>query len=61
MGSSVPNGAADGYDSAGTLEPMSDATPATEREELVLDAEDRAWLEEQLRDYREMLVYLREH
>jgi hypothetical protein len=40
---------------------MSDATPATEREALVLDAEDRGWLEEQLRDYRELLVYLREH
>jgi hypothetical protein len=39
---------------------MSDATHASEREESVLDVEDRAWLEEQLRDYRELLVYLRE-
>jgi hypothetical protein len=40
---------------------MSDATPATEREESTLDPDDRAWLEKQLRDYRELLVYLREH
>jgi hypothetical protein len=40
---------------------MSDASRATEKTIPVLDAEDRAWLAEQLRRYAELLSYLREH
>jgi hypothetical protein len=40
---------------------MSDAEHVTEAQDSDLDTEDRGWLEEQLRDYRELLVYLREH
>jgi hypothetical protein len=28
---------------------------------MVLDPTDRAWLEERLREYRELLAYLRDH
>jgi len=47
--------------SDGTIGDMSDASRATEKTIPVLDAEDRAWLAEQLRRYAELLSYLREH
>ena len=40
---------------------MSDAKQASERAEVAVADEDRAWLDEQLRDYAELLAYLREH
>jgi hypothetical protein len=40
---------------------MSDASRATEKTTPVLDAGDRAWLDEQLQRYAELLSYLREH
>ena len=40
---------------------MSDATRATDKTVPALDAEDRAWLDVQLRRYAELLRYLREH
>ncbi|MGD0379617.1 MAG: hypothetical protein ABSC30_06485 [Acidimicrobiales bacterium] len=40
---------------------MSDATRATEKTIPVLDAEDRTWLDEQLRRYADLLTYLHEH
>ena len=40
---------------------MSDARQATEQTEIAVAEEDRAWLDEQLRDYAELLTYLREH
>jgi hypothetical protein len=40
---------------------MTDASRATEKTIPALDAEDRAWLDEQLRRYTELLSYLREH
>jgi hypothetical protein len=40
---------------------VSDATQKAEAVASVLDADDRAWLEARLRDYRELLAYLHEH
>ncbi|MEA2901832.1 MAG: hypothetical protein QOH36_1719 [Actinomycetota bacterium] len=40
---------------------MTDAKQVIEEKELDLDADDRAWLKEELDRYRELLVYLREH
>ena len=40
---------------------MADARQVVEEAVSVLDPDDRAWLEEQLRRYSELLAYLREH
>ena len=40
---------------------MTDASRATEKTIPALDAEDRAWIDEQLQRYAELLTYLREH
>ncbi len=40
---------------------MSQMEPAVSDETVALDAEDRAWLDERLREYRELLVYLHDH
>jgi hypothetical protein len=47
--------------SDGAIGVMTDASRATEKTIPALDAEDRAWLDEQLRRYTELLSYLREH
>ena len=40
---------------------MSQAEQSRSEESLELDAEERAWLEERLREYRELLGYLQDH
>jgi hypothetical protein len=40
---------------------MSQAEPVTNREVAALDEEERAWLDERLVEYDELLTYLREH
>ena len=40
---------------------MSQTDPRLADESVELDAEERAWLEERLREYRELLVYLHDH
>lgn len=40
---------------------MSDPARATPDEESVIDAEDEAWLQARLQEYRELLIYLQEH
>jgi hypothetical protein len=40
---------------------MSDATQRTEARDSDLDADDRTWLEERLREYSELLAYLYDH
>lgn len=40
---------------------MTDAKQVIEEKDLVLDADDRVWLEEELDRYRELLAYLRDH
>lgn len=40
---------------------MGDAKQATEEATPVLGADDRAWLDEQLRQYADLLTYFREH
>jgi hypothetical protein len=40
---------------------VSDAKQVTEQADMAVADEDRAWLDEQLRDYAELLAYLREH
>lgn len=35
--------------------------PVVSEEAVGLDAEDRAWLDERLREYRELLAYLHDH
>ena len=40
---------------------MSQMEPAVSDENIALDAKDRAWLDERLREYRELLVYLHDH
>lgn len=40
---------------------MSQVEPAVSDEADGLDAEERAWLDERLREYRELLIYLRNH
>ena len=45
----------------GTLGRVSEAKQVIEEEDLVLDADDRLWLEQELVRYSELLTYLREH
>src|ERR1700694_1334394 len=45
----------------GILALMSDAHQAIEEDVVVLDVDDKAWLDDQLRVYEELLAYLREH
>lgn len=40
---------------------VSQVEPAVSDESVELDAEDRAWLDERQREYRELLVYLHDH
>jgi len=40
---------------------MSQIEPAVSGEIVALDTEDRAWLDERLVEYRELLVYLHDH
>jgi len=40
---------------------VSQVEPVVSDEAVELDAEDRAWLDERLREYRELLVYLHDH
>ena len=41
---------------------VSQAKPIAAADEMVpLDADDRAWLEERLKEYRELLTYLHDH
>lgn len=57
--SSIPNAVADhsGY----TMMGVSQAERVTADEVDSLDADDRAWLEERLKEYRELLTYLHDH
>jgi hypothetical protein len=45
----------------GSLVFMSDAASGTPDEQVAIDADDEAWLEARLQEYRELVVYLREH
>ncbi len=45
----------------GTLDLMSDAHEANDEAVTVLDVDDQAWLDDQLREYAELLAYLREY
>jgi predicted nucleic acid-binding Zn ribbon protein len=40
---------------------MSQPEPTVSDETVALDSEDRAWLDERLREYRELLAYLQDH
>lgn len=40
---------------------MSQTEPSLSEESPELDTEERAWLEERLREYRELLDYLHDH
>ena len=40
---------------------VSQAERSLSEESLELDADERAWLEERLREYRELLDYLQDH
>jgi len=40
---------------------MSDAARATPDQQPIIDAEDEAWLQARLQEYRELLIYLQEH
>lgn len=40
---------------------VSQVEPVVSEEAVELDVEDRAWLDERLREYRELLAYLHEH
>jgi hypothetical protein len=40
---------------------VSQVEPVASEEAVELDVEDRAWLEERLREYRELLAYLHDH
>jgi hypothetical protein len=40
---------------------VSEARRTTDEAVSVLDAEERAWLDEQLLQYKELLEYLRDH
>ncbi|HTJ75299.1 MAG TPA: hypothetical protein VL337_08025 [Acidimicrobiales bacterium] len=40
---------------------MSQVEPVVSEEAVELDVEDRVWLDERLREYRELLGYLHEH
>ena len=49
-------------ESLGTLVDVSQVEPVTREEALkTLSADDRAWLEQFLVEYRELLDYLRDH
>ena len=45
----------------GTIGAMSQVEPVTNEEVAALDADERAWLDERLVEYDELLTYLREH
>lgn len=45
----------------GRLMSMSQGRRTSVEEVEELDSEDRAWLEERLKEYRELLAYLRDH
>lgn len=45
----------------GTIICVSQLDPATRDPLQVLEDEDRAWLEERLQEYRELLAYLHDH
>jgi hypothetical protein len=40
---------------------VNQVEPVVSEEAVELDVEDRAWLDEQLREYRELLAYLHDH
>jgi hypothetical protein len=40
---------------------VSDAARANSESEPLIDADDEAWLQARLQEYRELLVYLQEH
>jgi hypothetical protein len=40
---------------------VSQAERSLSEESIELDADERAWLEERLREYRELLGYLQDH
>jgi hypothetical protein len=40
---------------------MSQVDPSATRETVALDADERAWLQERLREYRDLLIYLHDH
>jgi hypothetical protein len=40
---------------------VSQVEPIVSDEAVELDVEDRSWLDERLREYRELLVYLHDH
>lgn len=40
---------------------VSQVEPVVSEEAVELDVEDRAWLDERLREYRELLAYLHDH
>lgn len=43
------------------MRPMSQPDVPSETALQELDNDDRAWLAERLREYRELLIYLRDH
>ena len=48
-------------DHGGTMAGVSQAERVTADEVDPLDADDRAWLEERLKEYQELLAYLHDH
>lgn len=46
---------------SGTMTPMSQADPASTDSFELLDPVERAWLQGRLREYEELLTYLRDH
>lgn len=40
---------------------VSQVEPVVSEEAVEFDVEDRAWLDERLREYRELLAYLHDH
>jgi hypothetical protein len=47
--------------SAGTIGGVSQVEPVVSEDAVELDVEDRSWLDERLREYRELLAYLHDH
>jgi hypothetical protein len=40
---------------------VSQVEPVVSEDAVELDVEDRSWLDERLREYRELLAYLHDH
>lgn len=56
-----PEAARSGWADRGTLGIVSQADRVATEHVEELDADDRAWLDERLTEYSELLTYLREH